>query len=318
MRFNLKNSLTCLGLLLVALVLLISYWQAIHPPTQLVEPPLKLADFQLSSAMVPGIYDSSEFTSSSLAASTSTTTSTGVAVLVSHHLLAQELISEQIRAVCSADVHTVVIISPDHFGYLRSRPLNQSIAVAHFNWQTPRSYLLVDQFLASQLAQLPMVQLTNQPADLGQEHGIFAIIPFIEQWCGKPNIVAMVARAQDSDKTLEEVGQLIFSYSEQMQQKTLVVISSDFTHEKPLTIANQLDAKSAEVIEMLTDKTATPDFSAVTSDCPACLVILRGYLASLREPVSLTLKHQSSANYGGNPQNVTSYFGGVWRLQLQN
>ena len=147
---------------------------------------------------------------------------------------------------------------------------------------------------------------------IGTEHGIFAIIPFIEKWCGSPQISTLIVRPQNQNKALEVIGEQIAIYAKETQTRLLLVISSDFTHEQPLTTANQLDAATKQELKRIGQQ-ETPDFSKVTSDCPACLIILHGYLTQSRVSELTNLKHQTSADYGGHNSSVTSYFGAIWQ-----
>lgn len=277
-------------------------------PTELTNQAQLPETFQLSSVMVPGIY---QF----LATQSATTTQAAspvLAALVSHHLLAAPLINETISAACQTTVATVVVISPDHFGYLRREAPQILVSVSNFNWQTPQTVLSANRELTNKLAKLPTVKVLEKPATIGTEHGIFATIPFIEKWCSSPRIIGVIVRPQNQSSTLESIGEQISEYVKESQQPLLLVISSDFTHEQPLVSANQLDTATKQEL-MRIGQEKNPDFSKVTSDCPACLVVLHGYLAASGVTQLTNLKHQTSVDYGGQSSSVTSYFGGIWQ-----
>lgn len=277
-------------------------------PTELTNQVQLPETFQLSSVMVPGIY---QFLATQSAIATQADRPV-LAALVSHHLLAAPLINETIAAACQTTVATVVVVSPDHFGYLRREPPQILAGVSSFDWQTPQTFLPSNQELAIRLAKLPTVKVLENPVAVGTEHGIFAIIPFIEKWCSSPHITALIVRPQNQNKSLEVIGEQISTYAKESQRPLLVVISSDFTHEQSLVIANQLDTATKQEL-MRIGQQETPDFSKVTSDCPACLVVLHGHLANSGVTQLTNLKHQTSANYGGQSTSVTSYFGGIWQ-----
>lgn len=284
-------------------------WRIQTSETEVSQPP-QSSDFQLSSAMVPGVYTTLATMSAELKPHASIS-----AILVSHHLLASQLITNHVQPACKTSPETIVLISPDHFGAFRHEPVEILAMVTQFNWQTPKGLRLSDEKLATQLALAEGVKKISDPAKIGHEHGIFALLPFLDSYCGHTKLVAVLVRPQSLENKLAELGSIVSDFAKNSSQRILLVVSSDFSHESTLEQVRQQDGQSEKILKLLGNPTANIVYSEVTSDCPGCLVVLSGYLERNGSIRLVQLEHKNSADFGGNLNNITSYFGASWANQ---
>jgi AmmeMemoRadiSam system protein B len=85
--------------------------------------------------------------------------------------------------------------------------------------------------------------------------------------------------------------------------RTILIISSDFTHNADSQTALQNDRKS---ISLLPDKKIS-DIVGITNDCRQCTAFLFGYLKNTATAFKLVENTNSFAVSGENPDSVTSY-----------
>ncbi len=297
-----------LGFSLIAGILW--YLESVTTQQQFVPEANSIADknFHLSDSMVPGIYSYLSQQSDH-----EVTQSEVIGALSSHHLLARDLITDVIKQSCQkTEERTVVIVSPDHFHALRSFQPRPYGLISDFSWQTPQRLVAGDSQLSKLLARDAGLALVTNPTIIGHEHGVFALIPFLDRWCPNTKLIAIILSPSETNNALS-LGRQLSQISLDSKTKPLVIVSSDFVHEKQLSEALQFDQSNQKILELIGDKNTNPDFDQVVSDCPTCLALLHGYLVASDSSKTLHIQHQSSADYGGSKQSVTTYFGAIWQ-----
>jgi poly-gamma-glutamate synthesis protein (capsule biosynthesis protein) len=88
---------------------------------------------------------------------------------------------------------------------------------------------------------------------------------------------------------------------------TLLVISSDFSHNTSKKFAKEQDEESLSVLKDLPNS----DFDKLNNDCRACIALLAGFLDHTEYSFQLT-ENKDSTDFGGEDSNVTSYVSGYF------
>jgi len=221
-------------------------------------------------------------------------------LIVSHHLLADELIAKAFQAVSSAEDLTIVLISPDHFDHGSGL-----ISSSNCDWRTPYGVLSADTSIIKKLEQNKLVVAENEP--FAEEHGIFNLIPFIKKSFPRAKLVPLILK----DKIKPEFSyKLAQELKNVLPQNSLVVASVDFTHELSGLAADFHDAKSLSVLSSF-------DYSGldrVDVDSKPTLRALLRYLDLVKAKKFTMLDNSNSAKLLSNPKilDATSYITGYF------
>ena len=226
--------------------------------------------------------------------------------IVSHHFLAKDSIA------CFFDnfpnkneVKTIILIGPDHF---HSFSGEQSLFfTTKLPWTTPFGNLSPEKRIIDILLNNKLVVENNSVFQT--EHSIYTEIPFIKKTFPKAKIVPLIVKNNFDYDTFQDFGQKVLAPL--VEENSLILISSDFTHHSTNKEARQVDKKSLKALENLSIK-VLPE---VTSDCRACLALLYGCLLEKDDDICRDFKlfaNQNSTDFGGEDSNVTSYIFGYY------
>jgi poly-gamma-glutamate synthesis protein (capsule biosynthesis protein) len=159
-------------------------------------------------------------------------------IVVPHHLLADELVALGFRAASGFRYRRIVILSPDHF-----RQTQKMFATGATGFETP--YGDVDADRDAVAALLAHGDLIEDSCLFAKEHGVQALLPFVRHYFPEAKIVpvAMSIRSKraDWDRLVEALMPLI-------DEETLVVESTDFSHYLPQHEARRFDQQTLNVI----------------------------------------------------------------------
>jgi len=227
------------------------------------------------------------------------------AVILPHHLVAAEDDAVAIRALVGQAITNIVLISPDHFFKCPTELCTVNGDYETFFGHTRASPAIVKDLVASPL-------VTNAPDLFKNEHGIYAVAPFLAHYL--PNIpVTPLVVSIGYWKTNKDA--MLKLLQAQMKAGTVIIVSSDFSHYLPYAEAEKMDATTKEVllngnlagIEKLKD----PD----QSDCPACLWLLASLAKNNDFYHPDFLMHTNSAAILNDlsVKETTSHFAILWR-----
>jgi len=149
-----------------------------------------------------------------------------------HHLLVEDKIEEVYSTMANEDVKTVVILSPNHFGY-------------GFNWiQTSSKVKKVD--LAEDLLEQMVVEglIYDEPKLFEKEHGIYVHYPFMVENFEKASILPLSFKLGTPQKQLDD---LIESFKD--LENVVYVASIDFTHLEKEEVALQNDNRTIQYLK---------------------------------------------------------------------
>lgn len=224
------------------------------------------------------------------------------AAITSHHFLAKSLIARTLTGINPTKVKNILLISPDHFNAISSA--NTLGVTTNDNWDTP--FGAMDANFAQIEALTTLSGVTLQPKLFLSEHGIYTLIPFIKKQFPDAKVVPLVLKNSDNFAKYEQLGKDLHQVF--AAEDTLVLISSDFTHDQTVEKATELDLKS---IQALTTHTQN-DVSQIDSDCQVCMATLFGYLSVTPSTFQL-VENKNSFNFSGEDRDrVTSYVSGYY------
>jgi MEMO1 family protein len=116
----------------------------------------------------------------------------------------------------------VIILGPSHFSYFRGIRL-----LDYDSYKTPLGVIKIDVDVVRSLCDGSLIQVDSAP--FIREHSVDNMLPFLQLVLKEFSIVPMVV-GDISPKDCSEIGRAIKS---KCDDKTLVVVSSDFTHYGP-------------------------------------------------------------------------------------
>jgi len=220
--------------------------------------------------------------------------------VVAHHLLAAKLIASFYAGIDITTIKTVVVVSPDHFQKITPPTL---AVTTPFFWRTPFGVVEANKDLTMKLAGLEKVQV--QTVLFYNEHGISLHPPFIRYYLPQAKIVPLVLSQVGSFEYYQMLGKTVADTLN--PSETLVIISSDFSHNETKAGSEAKDRKS---IEWLTSMDVDA-INKITCDCRQCFAFLLGYLEDEQTTFHLQ-NNKNSTDFGGEDKDVTSYVSGYF------
>ncbi|HCB18763.1 TPA: AmmeMemoRadiSam system protein B [Candidatus Uhrbacteria bacterium] len=147
--------------------------------------------------------------------------------LAAHHLLVAHKIAETFYTIGNEDVHTIVLISPNHFSVGRS-----FAQISLGNWQTPYGILETDEGAVVELLS-KNTELAQEEEAFAKEHGIAALTPFIKKSFPNAKLVPIIVH---DNLTLEQAT-ILGTTIAQTLPNALLIGSADMSHYLPEYIA---------------------------------------------------------------------------------
>ena len=183
-----------------------------------------------------------------------------IGIISPHHLVAEKLIDEVFAQTAkdnkNIQIDRVVLISPNHF-HVRGGDLivaNENIAQG----------MVVDAQLADELKNKKYAYINNK--GFKEEHGILGLVPFVRKYFPDAKIVPLMIEDDTSDKRIDALAHYLSS--DEVYGNTLLVLSSDFSHELTPDISDIHDAVAIDTMKSF-------DFSGVHHLDTDCLGGLR-------------------------------------------
>lgn len=188
---------------------------------------------------------------------------------------------------------------------------NHAAVYASGSWKTPLGKIAIDQELAQKIVD----EKRNILADIqnhSQEHSLEVELIFLQSVLADFKILPILV-SNPSSQLIEDLAEKI---AQNMDEKTLLVVSSDLSHYPPYQVAQQVDTKTIEAILGGDQKEFEKRFQQISKkgypglETPAC-----GYEAikiGLRVGEILGLKYkklfyQNSGDTAGDKSKVVGY-----------
>lgn len=182
-------------------------------------------------------------------------------LIAPHHLIA----SKEIASLFSSlpfKPSKVFLLSPDHFFQGRT-----ALTTTLTTFVSPQATSTVDKMIVSRLLErLP--ELRIEDSLFTKEHGVFALLPFVDKAWSNVSIVPIAIRNDAGTETLNLLSQAL---SDELKQDplALLVVSSDFSHYLPAELANFHDERTVVALRTL-DAEVVPKLEV---DVPGPLIV---------------------------------------------
>lgn len=218
-----------------------------------------------------------------------------IAGIVPHHFLARSLIMNLFSKINPESIETIIVIGPDHFNKLENY-----IAVSKLSWETPFGDLPANQDLIERIINEDISE-NNRP--FYNEHSIYTLMPFVKKFLPEVKVVPLIANLRYNYEKFYHLGQLM---REKAGEKTMLIVSSDFTHESTISEARENNLKSIKALRELT----ADNISNIICDCQNCLAFALGFMGENKKFV--LLDNKNSSDFEKVDQNITSYVAGYY------
>lgn len=232
-----------------------------------------------------------------------------VSLIVPHHLVAEKLIDEAFVKIAeknkNAKIERVILISPNHFNLG-----NGWVIASDKNWETKNGQIEADAISLEKIKNIEGVNVEKEAFQ--KEHGIENILPFVAKYFSGAKVIPLMIK---DGFPLEKSENLAGELARNFPQNTLVILSSDFSHELEKNIAELHNQKTIEVIE----NKEYEKMGNLDTDCAPGLVIATKYSQNLEyENFQLLGDSNSSEIYGKNfIGETTSYITGFFSKEKQ-
>lgn len=227
------------------------------------------------------------------------------AVIVPHHLAAAESIASGVRMLEGQHFSKILLLTPDHF-----QKCPTLLCTVNARYQTLFGEVLASPQTVTELLASPLV--TESPDLFKNEHGIYAVLPFIRHYFPSVTVTPVALSEQWPWKNQREGLREVIE--DRLDPDTILVLSSDFSHYLNLTQAEAMDEKTAETLfsEDL-DGIASLNNSD-QSDCPNGLWVLASIADRQNFYNPSVVMHTNSATLLGDPKatSTTSHFSMIW------
>lgn len=230
-------------------------------------------------------------------------------IVVPHHLVASKNIALGVSALASTEFKRIILLSPDHFGVCPTLFCTTPNSFETFFGNIQSSPDVLRLFASS-------TEMTMNVELFGREHGINAVLPFIAHDYPNVEVVPIVLSQRlpwkgQRDRLLKILQQVV-------DDQTILVISSDFSHYLPLDESNQKDELTQRSLE-------TQDLDEIMSlenpqqsDCPGCLWLASSIALNMKCYKPDILLHTNSATILGevSAAQTTSHYALRWICPL--
>lgn len=159
-------------------------------------------------------------------------------ITVPHHLVAADLMVLGFRAAAGREITRIILLTPEHFKR-SSTPIATTRRGFGTIWgRVPTDSAAVDSLLASKAP-------ISESGLFDKEHGIHALLPFVARLFPKASVVPVAVRI---DSKLEDWQPLIEALLPLVNDSTLIVQSTDFSHYLDVKNARQCDQETMSVL----------------------------------------------------------------------
>ncbi len=228
------------------------------------------------------------------------------AVIVPHHITATTAIASGIRMLQNQSFSNIILVSPDHFNHCAKIFCTINARYSTLFGDVRSSPDTVKSLLASSLA--------GEDAGLFEnEHGIYSVLPYIANYFPRVTVTPIALSQYLSWDTFhkEEFLRLL---RDVINEDTILMISSDFSHYLSYDEAEQMDEETARVIFSKDLEGIVQLKNPEQSDCPNCLWLLAALADERGFYNPSVVLHTNSATILEEPDvsRTTSHFSMVW------
>lgn len=222
-----------------------------------------------------------------------------IAGITSHHFLAKNLIARFYSGI-SGDIENVFLIGPDHYNALNLEDID--VVTTKLIWNTPYGELESNK----ELIQNILSKNSNIKIDddiFKMEHSIYTEVPFIKKAFPQAKIIPLIIKNTYDYNKFMKFGENLNKTS---KGRTLMVVSSDFSHEATIDDAKKQDEQSRSILKDL----KLNNLNEITCDCRSCMAVMLGFLE--KDKKFHFIENKNSADFGSPDETVTSYLNGYF------
>jgi AmmeMemoRadiSam system protein B len=224
-----------------------------------------------------------------------------LAGIVSHHFLAKDLIARFFAGMQSDGIENIIVVGPDHYGALQGEKTDAVTAAV--SWDTPYGEIKANEGLEEKI--IKGYNATNDDSVFRREHSIYAEVPFIKKIFPQARLIPLVLKNTGDYEKFIKLGQ---GLRELMPEKTVLIVSSDFSHEADVFEAKNNDIQSIAALQNLSPE----NMNKINCDCRACMAVLLGFLGQNSKNNFSLLENKNSQDFGSPDEKVTSYVSGYF------
>jgi len=158
-------------------------------------------------------------------------------LIVPHHLLASDLIARAMASATGGGYRRIIILGPDH--YRRGRG---PFSVPGRDFLSPLGRATLDRAGAERLLSNPLVSTSNL---FSHEHAFQTLLPFLVHYFPEARVLPVALSATSSQNDWDSLFETLRPL---LDEETLLIQSTDFSHYLKRAAADLKDAESAEVI----------------------------------------------------------------------
>lgn len=211
------------------------------------------------------------------------------------------------QTVCRINLKDkIILLGPNHTGYG-----SEFSILTQGYWETPLGQVKIDSELAQNILKGSKFLKEDALAHL-DEHSLEVELPFLQYFRDNFQIVPIAFMSADC-KALKEIGAAIAEAIKKMgiEDKTLVIASSDMTHYEPQAQAEKKDKEAINAIlelneDLLIEKVKQLDIS-MCGWAPVAAMLAAAKKLGARE--AKLIKYQTSGDITGDKESVVGYAG---------
>lgn len=219
-------------------------------------------------------------------------------IVVPHHLVAVDLIARGFRCAEFGKYKRVIILSPDHF-----KRSDKSFATTRKGFETVWGTLKCDTTLVDRL--LAACPLAGESELFGKEHGVHAVTPFIARFFPQAEVLTVALRI---DSTPEEWRQLAAALVPLVDDETLIVQSTDFSHFLSEGQSRARDQQTLDVLAMGDAEGIVGLDQPANLDSKACQYVNMVLQKRIHGAVPVVVENRNSGYYVKSFNGVTTSY----------
>lgn len=227
------------------------------------------------------------------------------ATVVPHHLTSSRSMAAGIKVLANQTFKRIILLAPDHFGKCPTQ-----LCTVNGIFETAFGKVRANSDVVDRLAASPHVTVTS---DLFQnEHGIHAVLPFIAHYEPAVEVTPIVlSQIHNWKQSKDDLKNILSSV---LDDDTILIVSSDFSHYLGLFQADQMDEATMKAISGKNLNGIAALKNPAQSDCPGCLWLLGSIADDQGFYNPSVLFHTNSARILSDPtvRETTSHFAMAW------
>jgi AmmeMemoRadiSam system protein B len=161
--------------------------------------------------------------------------------VVPHYTLMSYMIAGWFQALGKQGVERIIVIGPNHYDAGSFK-----IISGVYGWETAFGLVEADTKAIQNLESTGLIRIDD--AVLTREHAIGALVPYLKYYLPKAKIVPLILK---SDVNMEDSEKLSEALKPLMDEKTVVVVSMDFSHYLTWDKAEVKDQETVAIIKAM-------------------------------------------------------------------